>query len=535
MPKLAAVTDAYLDLKWHMDPVEASGVGLAQFDHLLGQFRDEHLKEHLAALRSIASAFEECEVDSMQDEIDRTALLYDARVAIHTIETDRHHTRNPGFWAAHPLEGLYLLLAREDRSAEHRATAARQRMSRIPAFIDDAIATLSACPGVFVETGLDVGRAGVALIDDVARTLRPADDEGFDDVCDRAKLAMQSFVDHVEAQLRETATEDFACGAASFDFKLQYEHVLKTTSSELWRYGESLVEEVECQIRALAEEIEPGANWHDVVDRLRTEHPSADTLVTTYRTAMERAHQFVEEHRLAPVPTGPLRVVETPPFLRSLIPFAAYQPPGAFSEDKTGLFYVTPPGDDMGPDAAEKMLRDHCSYDLPCTALHEGYPGHHLHFLHAQGQSRIVRSLIGTPVTIEGWALYCEEMMGEAGFYLNVQERLFQKVALLWRAVRIVLDVGLHARGMSFSEGVDLLVDTLHFDRQNAEAEVRRYCATPAYQIGYAVGRREIAALHAAYRDAAGAEYSQYGFHQEFLSYGLLPVSLIRWGMGLGD
>ncbi len=69
--------------------------------------------------------------------------------------------------------------------------------------------------------------------------------------------------------------------------------------------------------------------------------------------------------------------------------------------------------------------------------------------------------------------------------------------------------------------------------RYIAEAEVRRYCAAPAYQLCYAVGRREIKALHEDYRKAAGADYTLRDFHEALLGYGGLPVSLMRWGMGL--
>ena len=143
--------------------------------------------------------------------------------------------------------------------------------------------------------------------------------------------------------------------------------------------------------------------------------------------------------------------------------------------------------------------------------------------------------MIGSPVTIEGWALYCEEMMGEAGFYSTLEERFFQRLALLWRGVRIVADVGLHTRGMSVDEAVELLVNRVHFDADHAKAEVRRYCAHPAYQVCYAVGRRELRSLRAAYMEAEGDNYSQSRFHKEVLRYGGLPVSFMRWGMGLSD
>src|SRR5438034_1053719 len=132
---------------------------------------------------------------------------------------------------------------------------------------------------------------------------------------------------------------------------------------------------------------------------------------------------------------------------------------------------------------------------IASAALHEGYPGHHLHIVHAQQRPSDTRKNVWTPLTVEGWALYCEDMMGEEGFYRSEEERFFQRVHLLWRAVRILMDVGLHTRGMTFSQAVDYMVSHLHMDRTHAEAEVRRYCAEPAYQLCYAVGRRELLRL----------------------------------------
>ena len=132
-----------------------------------------------------------------------------------------------------------------------------------------------------------------------------------------------------------------------------------------------------------------------------------------------------------------------------------------------------------------------------------------------------------TPLTVEGWALYCEEMMAEQGFYATAEERLFQRVHLLWRAVRVLLDVGLHTRGMTVTQAVDFLAARLHVDRANAEAEVRRYCATPTYALSYAVGRRELLQL----RQDFGASLRE--FHDAIMPFGGLPVSLIRWGLGL--
>jgi uncharacterized protein (DUF885 family) len=119
------------------------------------------------------------------------------------------------------------------------------------------------------------------------------------------------------------------------------------------------------------------------------------------------------------------------------------------------------------------------------------------------------------------------------GFYSTTEARLFQQLMLLWRAVRVVLDVGLHTRGMTPQQAVDYMVEHLPLERASAEAEVRRYCAMPTYQLCYAVGRRDLISLRDAYRERAGAAFTWRQFHDELLSYGGLPISLTRWGMGL--
>lgn len=532
---LASIVDSYLDLRWNLDPVAATAAGVAEHDLRLGAHGEDEVRQYVAALKSLTGAMEEVEPDGLQDEIDRTAMLDDARFLIHWLEKEQPHVRNPTFWASHVLEGLYQLLMLQDRSWDHRARAAAARIREVPAYLERAAATLRDCPAVFVETCLDVVARGGALVGEVRRELAPPDDETFPQACDDATTALHEFAKHLREELLNDANGEFAIGEQAFNFRLHYQHALRSTAPELWRYGLALVEEVEAELAQAAAAIEPGAPWQEVADHLRAEHPSGEELVGVYADQMARARRFVEERGIVTIPEGALHVIATPAFLRPLIPFAAYHPPGAFSADRTGWFYVTPPEPGVSAEVEQRMLRDHCVYDLASTALHEGYPGHHLQFLSAQAQQRTVRKVVDTPLTVEGWALYCEEMMAEEGFYSGVEELLFQKVALLWRALRIVLDVGLHTRGMGFEQAVTLLMDRVQVDRAHAEAEVRRYCAEPAYQLCYAVGRRELRSLREAYRAAQGADYSLRAFHDAVLSYGGLPVSLMRWGMGLDE
>jgi len=528
---------AYFDLRWHLDPVAATQAGVRTYDDRYGRFSPVALAPHLAALKSIGTALEETPVDELDDEIDRTALVNELRVVLRRFERERPQAKNPAFWLSHLLGGLHFLLGRRDRSPADRAAALAGRLEDVPALLDDARAALVEPVRVFVETALRVNEGGLALVREVGSALAgvaPADARRLAVAAEGAAAALATFAHDLERWL-ESASDQFALGEDDFNFHLHYEHALRDTAPELWRYGMHLKEELEADLARRAARLNGGTRWQDVADRLRADHAPAAGLVESYAQEMKRARDFVAARALAAIPDAPLDVVPTPAFMRPFIPFAAYDSPGPYSSDRTGWFYVTLPDPRLPAAAQERILRDHCRHELGVTALHEGYPGHHLHLVHAQQQRSQTRKNVWTPLTVEGWALYCEDMMGEEGFYRSEEEEFFQRVHLLWRAARVLLDVGLHTRGMTFDQAVDHLVTELHVDRSNAEAEVRRYCAEAAQPLCYAVGRREILELRKDFRAARGPRFTLRAFHDAMLRYGGLPVALIRWGLGLNE
>jgi uncharacterized protein (DUF885 family) len=528
---VAELARSYFDLRWHLDPVAASQAGVAAYDERLGRYSPDELGPHLAALKTLTGALEEAPVDDLPGEIDRTALLDDARVTLHRFTQDRPHTRNPEYWLTHLCGGLHVLLQRRPAGAPERERALVARLEDVPAFLHDARASLTEPVALFAQTALRMLPAAELLIREAAVAATGGHGARAAVAAEAALAALASFRGDVSGWT-DVAEARFAAGEDAFNFHLHYEHALRDTAPELWRYGHHLVDEVEAELAARASRLDARRPWPDVVERLRADHPAADDLVAEYMRAMERARAFVEERGLAALPDAPLRVAATPAHLRPLVPYAAYDSPGPFSADRTGWFYVTVPEDG---DGRERRLREHCRHALGATALHEGYPGHHLQLATAQALASDVRRVVWTPLTVEGWALYCEDMMGEAGFYATDEERVLQQVHLLLRAVRVLLDVGLHTRGMTVEQAVDTLVTRVHMERGIAEAEVRRYCATPTYPLCYAVGRRELLALRDSYRAARGGTSSPRAFHDAVLAYGGLPVSLMRWGLGLGE
>ena len=530
-PAYRELVGPYLDLRWQLDPVAATQAGVASHDGRLGLFARPQVKAAVAALKAMASAFEAGETASLAEEVEQTAVLNDVRVTIARFEKERPHELNPEFHLSHLYDGLFSLLLRADRSPEERGLAIAGRLRDTPRFLGDARATLGRPAKVFTETALAVAAGGQPLfgeaVPEFAARVSPVTRLAILEALEPARRAMDEFFDFLGGELADRSDADFAVGQTQFDFRLHYGHALRETAPALLRYGEALIEETERELARQAAAMAPGVPWRALVERLRQQHPGRGDLVAAYTAAMDRSRRFVAERGLAGVPDGALEVVATPSYMQPLIPFAAYDPPGAFSEQRTGWFYVSVP--------EEALLREHSAHELALTALHEGYPGHHLQHLVAQSQLSPVRRVVWTPLTVEGWALYCEEMMGEEGFFRCPEEAFFQRLHLLWRAVRVVLDVRLHTTGMSVEAAVRFMMEKLDLARESAEAEVRRYCGNPGNPLCYAVGRRELLRLREDWRARAGSGYSLRRFHDEVLAYGGLPVALMRWGMGLKD
>ena len=525
--RLADVLEGYLDLRWRINPVEGTYVGRHEFDSELPHFDAASIREYIAALRAYTSSLEEVEADALEDEIDRTAALHAARHDLLVLEREKPHARNPSHALLYALNGIHLLLVRDTDDAARRSAALLARVQALPSFLDEATAALTEPRAVFFDTARAMIAGGVSLIREglAAAALSSADPIALAEARDAAVDALHRYGDAL-ALMAPNAEVASGIGRDLFDLKLHTAHMIRENADELLRFGERLRREAVAELERLAPELRANTPWRDVVRMLRENTPTRDTAIDEYRDAMRAAHEFTVDRALVTVPDGELVVAPTPDFLRALIPFAAYQGPAAFDGDGRGTFFVTLP-------RAGEPWRLHCRAELPSTALHEGVPGHHLQIVTANFLPRPVRRVLSSPAAQEGWALYCENLMAEQGFISDPAARFFQVHHLLWRALRVILDVSLHTKGMTVDTATVILRDELSLEESAARAEAVRYCAFPTYQLCYALGRREILRLRDNAREARGAMFSLRGFHDELLAYGALPTPLARWGMGL--
>ncbi len=192
---------------------------------------------------------------------------------------------------------------------------------------------------------------------------------------------------------------------------------------------------------------------------------------------------------------------------------------GPFSKELLGRLVLTPIEDHLTPDQRRERLRSHHRAWIPIIAVHEAYPGHHVQALKVNENPRILRRVIRESIFSEGWGLFTEEMMFEQGFLKGDDVRLTQLRNRLWRAARVIIDVGMHTGTMTFEEGVKFLVDKVRFEPYAAELEVGMYARRPTYVLGYLIGMLEIQEMRAAYEKKFGKPAKPHVFVRPAATY----------------
>jgi len=341
---------------------------------------------------------------------------------------------------------------------------------------------------------------------------------------DAAKTALEVYGDRLRSTLAD-GTDDWATGRERHDALVAHRAFDGLAADDILELGwQRLAEEKAARIE-VAREIDPDATEAEVVDRVKSDHPATfPAALDAYRDAMLRARAHLIERTLASVPGDErIEVIETPEYLRQVLPFAAYFEPAPFDAGAKGIYVVTPSVDgDAG------AMREHNLASISNTSIHEAYPGHHLQLDVARRHPSLTRLLADAPEFVEGWGMYSELMMREQGFDTEARYRLVMHTDAIWRACRIILDIRLHRGELTVDDAIDFLVEQTGFERPNARAEVLWYTYRPTYPLSYLLGRTLILALRADEQRRLGDAFDLKGFHDTLLRNGSLPVSFHR-------
>jgi uncharacterized protein (DUF885 family) len=167
--------------------------------------------------------------------------------------------------------------------------------------------------------------------------------------------------------------------------------------------------------------------------------------------------------------------------------------------------------------------------DDEATAYHEGIPGHHMQRSVAQQMTSLpkFRQHVGNSGYIEGWALYAEQLGKEVGFYQDPVSDYGRLSSELFRAVRLVVDTGIHSKGWTRDQVVEFFRRSGAVDEPTIQAETDRYIAWPAQALSYKLGQMKFRELRDRAQNALGSRFDIRRFHDEMLNGGVLPLDLL--------
>lgn len=257
-------------------------------------------------------------------------------------------------------------------------------------------------------------------------------------------------------------------------------------------------------------------------DRFYYETPEA--LLRGYRDICKRmdAHLPALFRTLPRLSYG---VRKMPDYIATSAPTAYYQP-GAIDTGVAGYFIANTHRLDQRP-----------KYEMIALALHEAVPGHHFQIalaqeLEAQGLHEW-RTTLGYTAFVEGWALYAERLGlevggGEHGMYADPYDDFGRLTYEMWRALRLVVDTGMHAMGWSRDRAIDYMLDNSALTEQNVTSEVDRYIAWPGQATAYKIGQLRISDLRRRAEETLGEAFSVRAFHDRVLGAGALPLSALE-------
>ncbi len=265
-------------------------------------------------------------------------------------------------------------------------------------------------------------------------------------------------------------------------------------------------------------------DFAEFVQFLRTDsrfyHQSAEALLTGYRDICKRVDALLPQY-FGQLPRAPYGVRAIPAHEAPRSTTAYYQPAPP-DGTRPGWFY-----------ANTHSLHSRPRYEMIALTLHEAVPGHHLQIALAnelEGRPDFRKSLHFTAF-IEGWALYAESLGTEMGLYSDPYDDFGRLSYEMWRALRLVVDTGIHQFGWTRDQAIELMLENSSLTRQNIESEVDRYIAWPGQALAYKIGEIEIKELRALAEQELQSKFDIRAFHDHLLGAGSIPLDQLNQRM----
>lgn len=510
-------------------------LGLHEYDGQLPDYSQAGIENRLATARQDLAGLNKLDLTTLNPQ-----QRFDIGVLQHNIEDTIFNLAEKRDWEKIPLFyqtelDLLSYTTRDYAPLSQRIAAMTRQEAQTPAFIAAARANLKppfARPVMEISLMLLDGAVRYRQTDVKellqSQELSPEARAEGQKVNEAAIQAIQGLIDWLRGQAA-TFDDNFAIGRAMYEKLLKYDELVEMPLEEVLAAGERDLEQNYAALVETARQLDPQASVNEVVERFKSQHPTAAELIGYSQTMLERIRQYLVDKNLISIPSETRPVVApTPPPLR--FGFASMHSAGVYEKSAESYYYITLPEPDWEAQRQEDWLRLFSYNQLEITSVHEVYPGHFIHFMHIHNApSDVTKQLpLSSPVFFEGWAHYTEQMMLEEGFGGGDPAlKIAQLIAALWRDCRYVASIKMHTQGMTVEEGIEMFKKYAGLAEGPARAEILRGTVQPGY-FSYTLGKLMLLKLREDLKKRDGANFNLKAFHDACVGHGSPPVPLLR-------
>lgn len=310
-------------------------------------------------------------------------------------------------------------------------------------------------------------------------------------------------------------------GNAWYDARIQYHTTTNLSAKEIHEIGKQEVKRILNEMKSIRDELKFQGSQEEFHEFLRTDaqfyYTDKEDLLTGYRDICKRIDPELPRF-FKTLPRLPYGVKEIPSFTEKSAP-TAYYASGSLEARRAGYFF-----------ANTYNLQSRPKWEMEALTIHEAVPGHHLQISLAKELENFpeFRDYIFFTAFVEGWALYSESLGEELGLYQDLYSKYGQLTFEMWRAVRLVVDTGIHAFGWSRQEAIDYFVAHSSKSLHDIEVEVDRYIAWPGQALSYKIGELKIKALKQEAQKELGQQFDVREFHNVLLENGSIPLDVLE-------
>ncbi len=314
---------------------------------------------------------------------------------------------------------------------------------------------------------------------------------------------------------------DLPDGRSFYEFRTRHYTSTELTPDQIHQLGQDEVKRIRSQMQEIIEELQFEGSFSDFLNFLRSDpqfyYEDPQDLYQAYLATSKRIDPELVK-LFGKLPRTPYGVRPIPEAIAPDTTTAYYMPPAA-DGSRAGYYYVNL----YRPETRPK-------YEIEVLTVHEAMPGHHLQIALAQelGEIPKFRRYQGATAFVEGWGLYSESLGAELGLYKDPYSRFGQLTYEMWRAVRLVVDTGIHYRGWSREQAIDFFKENAAKSELDIVNEIDRYIAWPGQALAYKIGEIRIKQLRETASTRLGAAFNVKEFHDVLLSAGALPLDLLE-------